>query len=750
MSAGLTTLSTPLLIRDGYAEEATMTGIPVGESELTPVMPGEGTVPEWVIEAREDPNGLAALIAGQYLDLYRRLEKMHEQLAYLRSADAAVRADMARRVLGSSSAAALRAAQVPLEGINTAIQQGIRAGRWSVSRLDRTESRSPEIDRAFSEAAAGWQRALEAAISTFEESVRGAQAAFDGYEPYADRLRPGDDSYLAPFAFPQDSYIGDNLAADPAFADMGRTPSRWLMRLNVLPHRPWASLPKIDVCNTNLVFVPDGSNLSYTKATAAAQAIVADQMSRTAPNRLRITWIDALHNGRSAGAFLRLAESDSHIIDGQVWSDPGRIEAALLRVVDRIAAIERTCLKNEFNNLSAYNAQHGVAPEAHQVVVVAGYPVGFRESSAQLLRQISNSSTRAGISLIIIMDTSMSPILGMAEEVAPSYARLIDGPGPVNGPAWWSLAVLPVGEFIVGHAGQSYARVVTIPQDESTWVPCELQTIDEAIQASIINDYARASLLLAQSGLSPRELDVKRNDPTARTVSLRSAMISWLREQEAANQNPPGWDGFVGSGAVQRTGITYTSAEIAKQASYLCDVGYIVAGAGSPDAIGTSFPRLTSKGEDMAMSGSSSAEDFAVNSARSGAGTTNNYSAPVFHGNMNGAQIAWGNHDVSQSQTRLEQVAPGFEALAEAVTRTLAQLPQFGLPAEECEDVSASANEILVEVVSSSPDRGKIRRALAALRGLLQPVAVQAALGAGDGSHDLAKAALDHLQSVIF
>jgi hypothetical protein len=139
------------------------------------------------------------------------------------------------------------------------------------------------------------------------------------------------------------------------------------------------------------------------------------------------------------------------------------------------------------------------------------------------------------------------------------------------------------------------------------------------------------------------------------------------------------------------------------------------------------------------MSGSSSAEDFAANSARSGAGTTNNYSAPVFHGDMNGAQIAWGNHDVTQSQTRLEQVAPGFEALAEAVTRTLAQLPQFGLPAEESEDASASANEILAEVVSSSPDRG-----------FLQPVAVQAALGAGDGSHDLAKAALDHLQSVIF
>ncbi|MEV0412879.1 hypothetical protein AB0I68_19275 [Streptomyces sp. NPDC050448] len=150
------------------------------------------------------------------------------------------------------------------------------------------------------------------------------------------------------------------------------------------------------------------------------------------------------------------------------------------------------------------------------------------------------------------------------------------------------------------------------------------------------------------------------------------------------------------------------------------------------------------------MSGSARAEDFAANSGRSSAGTTNNYNGPVFQGDMNGAQIAWNNHNVTQIQKTVEQVAPGFEQLAEAVTRMLAQLPQFGLPVEDAEDASASANEILVEVVSPSPDRGRIRRSPAALRGILQPVAAQAALGAGEGSRDLAKAALDHLQSVIF
>ncbi|MCX5423606.1 hypothetical protein [Streptomyces sp. NBC_00078] len=668
----------------------------------------------------------------------------------MNSVDAAVRADLTRGTLSSSSAAALRAAQVPLAGLNSAIQQAIRAGRWSLGGSGSTGARPPEIDHACSETVAAWGRALAAANSSFEESVRQSQTALDGYEPYADRMQPGEDSYLASFAFPQDTYIGDRLAADPAHSYKERAFPRWLMRRKVLPHRPWASLPWIDLCNTNLVFVPDGPSLSYAEAMAAAQGIVADQMSKAAPNRLKITWIDALHSGRSAGAFLHLAESNSLIIDGQVWTDPGGIESALLRVVDRMAVLERTCLKNEFDNLDAYNAQPGVSPEAHQVVVVAGYPAGFQESSARLLRQISDNSTRAGICVIVVMNTSMAPIIGTTDEIAPSYAQLTDGPGPVNGPHWWSPAVLPLGEFVLGHSGQPYARVITFPQGESVWVPCELRSTKTTVQTSIIGGYAQASRQLAESGLSPRELDIKRIDPAARTVSLRSAMIGWLHEQEVVNQFPPGWDDFLRSDALQRTGMTYTFAELAKQAAYLCEQGYIAAGSDSPDTTGLSFPRLTSKGGDMAMSGSASADDFAANSGRSSAGTTNHYTGPVFHGDVNGAQIAWNNQNVTQTQNTMEQVTPGFEKLAEAVTQTLAQLSQFGLPPEDAEDASASANEILVEVVSPSPDRGRIRRSLATLRGFLQPVATQAALGTGEGSHDLAKAALDHLQSVIF
>jgi hypothetical protein len=699
----------------------------------------------------EDPNGLTALIAGSYAELNRRIAELRDRVTFLNGMDPAVRADLAHGALSSASATALRTAQVPLTDLHAAIQQGIRSGQWSMGRPDPSRALPPQLEAAFRETAADWRQALADANSSFEESIRQAPIALDDYQPYAEAMRPGDNSWLAPSAFPQETYIGADLAAEPDPSSGARASSRWLMRRRVLPHRSWASLPWVDLGTTNFVFVPDGSSLSYAQAMAAARGIVADQMSRSAPDCLKISWIDALHSGRGAGAFLRLAETGSRIIDGQVWTDPVGIESALQRVADQMAVIERACLKNEFDDLDAYNAQSGLSPEAHHVVVVSGYPAGVRKSSAQLLRQITGNGNRAGICVIVVMDTSMAPMLGTTDAMAPSYAQLTDGPGPVNAPEWWSPAVLPLGEFIVGHSDRPYARVVTAPQHESLWVPCELESVDEAVQTAIIRGYARASHRLAESGMSPREMELKRTDPVARTVSLRSAMISWLHEREAADRHPPGWDDFVQLDAPRSTGVTYTFAEVAKQARYLYEQGYTVAGADSAaDSAGLSFPRLTSKGADMVLSGSTGADDFAANSGKSSTATTNHYNAPVFKGDMRQAQIAWNNRDVTQSRSAVEQVTPGFEELAEAVTRTLAQLPLIGLPVEDAEDAAASASEILGEVVSPTPNRGRIRRSLAALRSCLQPVAAEAALGASEGAHDLAKAALDHLQSAVF
>ncbi|MEU4236407.1 hypothetical protein [Actinoplanes sp. NPDC026619] len=104
---------------------------------------------------------------------------------------------------------------------------------------------------------------------------------------------------------------------------------------------------------------------------------------------------------------------------------------------------------------------------------------------------------------------------------------------------------------------------------------------------------------------------------------------------------------------------------------------------------------------------------------------------------------------VTQNRADGQQIAPGFEVLAQAVADILKQLPALGLPAQDQEDVEEVANEVLGEVVQAEPNRGRLRRAAAALRGFLMPVAAGAIAGVGEEAQELAKQAVEHLASAV-
>jgi hypothetical protein len=123
----------------------------------------------------------------------------------------------------------------------------------------------------------------------------------------------------------------------------------------------------------------------------------------------------------------------------------------------------------------------------------------------------------------------------------------------------------------------------------------------------------------------------------------------------------------------------------------------------------------------------------------------NIYNGPVIYGSADGAQLAWNNQTVDQTQVRTEQVAPGFELLAQAVVSTLLQLSVAGLEEEDQQAAEDAANEVLAQVTRPDPDRGKVKRALSALKGALAPVALGLRSGAGDGAREWAKTAIEQL-----
>ncbi|MFF4425210.1 hypothetical protein ACFY04_31300 [Streptomyces sp. NPDC001549] len=128
-------------------------------------------------------------------------------------------------------------------------------------------------------------------------------------------------------------------------------------------------------------------------------------------------------------------------------------------------------------------------------------------------------------------------------------------------------------------------------------------------------------------------------------------------------------------------------------------------------------------------------------------------SGPVFHDAVSGAQFAWGNDTVTQNQQNNTAPAPGSEAvaaLAALVADLLRQLPGAGLPDRDREDAEAAAQDVLAEVAGTGePDQGRLRRALAALKGVLAPVATGVVAGTAVGAQEWARTAIEGLTSAV-
>jgi hypothetical protein len=112
--------------------------------------------------------------------------------------------------------------------------------------------------------------------------------------------------------------------------------------------------------------------------------------------------------------------------------------------------------------------------------------------------------------------------------------------------------------------------------------------------------------------------------------------------------------------------------------------------------------------------------------------------------NGNGTQVAWSSKTVEQ-KARVEQVAPGFEEIAQAVGIVLKRLPAMQLSEEDQQEAKSVADGVLEEATKSKPNHGKIRRAVRWLKGLLAPVALGLSKGAGDGVQQLAADAIKQL-----
>lgn len=229
---------------------------------------------------------------------------------------------------------------------------------------------------------------------------------------------------------------------------------------------------------------------AYGAGVQVAQAYVVGRLAHAGARELIVTWVDTVGSGSSAGPLLSMLDVDDakDLLDGQVWSEPDHVAERLRRLTDRIAYVRQRCLRDEFPDLDAYNAQAGALSEPHHLLVVTGFPRGFTEETAQRLRSIMDGGGGAGVAVLIVTDESV----GTSWRVEPDRkVHMAPGQGQ---PHWWSDAYVRTDVGLVGHEGRLLSLWPGYDEGRRDFLlPIEPLSMESATARRIVHGYATAS-----------------------------------------------------------------------------------------------------------------------------------------------------------------------------------------------------------------------------------------------------------------
>ena len=129
--------------------------------------------------------------------------------------------------------------------------------------------------------------------------------------------------------------------------------------------------------------------------------------------------------------------------------------------------------------------------------------------------------------------------------------------------------------------------------------------------------------------------------------------------------------------------------------------------------------------------------------------TVNNYHGPVITGGtVVNPQFAYNNNTANQAQQTAD-ASPRYQELIELITAILREVRTVEISGDDRQDVESAADDLLSETSRPEPQWGKLRRALALLRGTLAPIAAGAVTGTAEGTQEWAKTVIENLPHTL-
>jgi DNA segregation ATPase FtsK/SpoIIIE, S-DNA-T family len=140
-------------------------------------------------------------------------------------------------------------------------------------------------------------------------------------------------------------------------------------------------------------------------ARSLLQALTLRLAVATRPGTVRFALADPLGQGEQLSGFLRLPAALR--VGTGVASSAAEIEALLKTLTDHVVEVTQTRLTNVYDSVEAYNAATTGVSVPYHVLVLAGFPGGIGEQSAELLTRLARNGPRAGVYILATIERGL-------------------------------------------------------------------------------------------------------------------------------------------------------------------------------------------------------------------------------------------------------------------------------------------------------------------------------------------------------
>ncbi|MDP2312959.1 MAG: FtsK/SpoIIIE domain-containing protein [Pseudomonadota bacterium] len=178
------------------------------------------------------------------------------------------------------------------------------------------------------------------------------------------------------------------------------------------------------LCASNLVFA--GAGPALATARDALVSVVTRVLATVPPGKVRLTIMDAIGLGSS---FPELLHLDERLRGPKVWHEESEILGAVQDLTAHMSMVIQRYLRSDHASIDAYNRIAGEVAEPYRLLVVAGFPAGFRPEAAERLLSIAKNGPKLGVQVLLTLDEAAEPPQGFVRAELYRHATVIAAQG---------------------------------------------------------------------------------------------------------------------------------------------------------------------------------------------------------------------------------------------------------------------------------------------------------------------------------